>query len=384
MKDLLTYNDILKYGEATDGELRLTKSFHIEMNDSGESECMLVSAFAAYEGSVAPEISFALLVDGQQEFLYQSHSYVIGKEGEYTQKKWRVPPMFLPQIKTVICINIPDGTVLKIRNMSSRYSAHIKDWNGGVRHNAHLGFYGIAPNNTMPAFELAAKCGFPACIVVPKVTADGVLVCIHDDTINRTARNKNGNPVKEDITVWNLTYEELLQWDFGAYKNEIYKGTKIPLLEDFFVLCSKTGMRPMFSTHPGLTVSQWKQVKDMLVRHGLLHKFHIKSFEIRILQTAYSVFGTEVDGYTWDNEDWNDSKVEEFLASGIDFSNCRAGIEIQAKDYTKEIAKQITDAGLFAAAWNIQRNSSAEYERLISYGVTEFTEDYHCSMGLNW
>ena len=259
-----------------------------------------------------------------------------------------------------------------------------------MRHNAHLGFWGIAPDNTMPAFELAAICGFPACIVVPKVTADGVIVCIHDDTINRTARDEYGNAPKEDMYVWDMTYDELLKWEYGSYKNEIYKGTKIPCVEDFFALCSRTGMRPMFSTHPGLTVEQWEQVKDMLIRHGLLKNFHIKSFELDILKTAYSVFGTSIDGYTWDNDRWEEGKAEEtldinaLLNLGIDITKCRVGIEIPLRDYTESIARKITNAGLFAAAFGIYHRTAEEYRRLISYGVTEFTEDYHCSMGLNW
>ena len=44
----------------------------------------------------------------------------------------------------------------------------------------------------------------------------------------------------------------------------------------------------------------------------------------------------------------------------------------------------IREAGFFAAAWNINRRDYGEYERLISYGVSEFTEDNHCSMGLNF
>ena len=37
-----------------------------------------------------------------------------------------------------------------------------------------------------------------------------------------------------------------------------------------------------------------------------------------------------------------------------------------------------------AAAWNVNRRDYDEYERLISFGVTEFTEDDHCSMELNF
>jgi hypothetical protein len=47
--------------------------------------------------------------------------------------------------------------------------------------------------------------------------------------------------------------------------------------------------------------------------------------------------------------------------------------------------RRVLEAGMFAAAWNVPRTNFDElYERLISWGVTEFTEDHHCSMGLNY
>ena len=224
--------------------------------------------------------------------------------------------------------------------------------------------------------------GLPACGLA--VTKDGKLVCIHDDTINRTARDKDGNAPAEPIYVWDKTYSELCEWEYGSYKNGIYKGTKMPLLSDFFDLCARTGMRPMFSTHPALTLEAWRTVKDMLSYRGLLKNFHIKSFGIDILKTAYSVFGTEIDGYTFDIGSWKDSHVDTLLNSGIDAGKCRVGIECQFSEYTEEMAKSIRDGGFFASAWNVNRRDFSEYERLISWGVTEFTEDYHCSMGLNY
>ena len=122
----------------------------------------------------------------------------------------------------------------------------------------------------------------------------------------------------------------------------------------------------------------------MLKERGLLKHFHIKSFGIDILECAYSVFGSEIDGYTYDLGGWKPECVEQLLSLGIDTKVSRVGIEVQFDHYTEEIAKTITDAGFFASAWNVYRRDFREYERLMSYGVTEFTEDYHCSMGLKF
>jgi glycerophosphoryl diester phosphodiesterase len=271
-----------------------------------------------------------------------------------------------------------------LRDLTLEGDKPVRDWQGGVRYNAHLGFWGMAPDNTLPAYSLAAECSFPACIVNPRVTADGVFVCLHDDGIDRVARFHDGKVLTPPNYFEGLTYADLQNYEFGSWKNEIYKGAHIPLLEDFFKLCSKTGMRPMFSTHPALSVEEWLRVKEMLTRYNILHLFHVKSFEEDILKTAYSVFGEDIDGYTLDIGWWTEDSLERILSVGIDYSKCRVGAEVLFDQYTEDIVQKIKKAGLFASVWDAKRRDFDEYERLISWGVSEFTEDHHCSMGLDF
>ena len=381
---MISYEALLQHGDAARGALVIKSGFSLVSEERIFSGCELIEALSLYVGEQAPLISFSLTAEGESEPFYTSHSYAIGKREEYTRQSWRIPPRFLPKMTLSVDVEIPSGTLLYIKDFGRAPSEGAGAISAGVRHNAHLGFWGMAPDNTMPAFELAAASGFQYCIVVPKVTRDGVLVCIHDDTINRTARDENGEPPSEPIYVCDKTYAELSEWEYGSYKSSIYKGTRLPLLSDFFDLCVRTGMAPMFSTHPALTLEKWREVKDMLARRGLLKSFHIKSFDPEVLKDAYSVFGAEIDGYTYDIGGWKDTSIETLLNTGIDIKACRVGIEVQFDSYTEEIAADIRSIGAFASAWNIGRRNFAEYERLISLGVTEFTEDYHCSMGLNY
>ena len=377
-------NFLSRFGKAEGGVLKITDSFSFDYEGERGASCIIFSALSSFMGDGEPRIEFSLSVKGEEKPFYRSHSYRIGKDNEYTRQSWRTPPVFLPELSLSVKISLPENTALLIRDFGASFDAPSIEWHGGPRHNAHLGFWGLAPDNTMPAFELAAACGFPSCIVVPKITKDGKIVCIHDDTINRTARDKDGNAPSEPIYVWDKTYAELSEWEYGSYLNEIYRGVKLPRLSEFFDLCAKSGMSPMFSTHPGLTVEQWQEVKVMLTERGLLKKFHIKSFGADILKTAYSVFGNKIDGYTYDVSSWSDSIVANFVNTGIDPKACRAGIEFTFSRYTEEIAKEILSAGYFASAWDVKRRKFSEYERLIGWGVTEFTEDYHASMGLNY
>ncbi len=366
---------------APDGAV--TRSFTLTLPEEQTGAfCTAVSAYTKYDGEEAPTIRFELytLQNGEEKsVLYSSGRYETGNSSDFSLKSWRIPPCFDKSLRARILVDIPENSKLYLRSFAAEPERPDCRIFGGPRHNAHLGFYGMAPNNTMHSVELAAACGFPACIVVPKVTKDGTFVFIHDDTINATARDENGRKIEVPTRVDELTYSELLKYDFGIYKNEIYKGTKLPLLCDFFALCAKTGMRPMFSTHPALTLPQWQEVKRMLTELGILERFHIKSFGFECLRTAYSVFGDTIDGYTWDNGD--PARMGEL---GIDKTKCRVGIELEYKNMTKEKAAEILSCGYFASVWNVGRINGADYRRMMSYGVTEFTEDFHCSMGMNW
>ncbi len=375
--------NLLKFGTLENGVLRVENSFKFDKYNSESLSCTLVSTLASWKGDTPPKIQFELYADGQSDPFYLSHTYTIGRKGEDSLKQWRVPPMFLPKMKLSVIVTVPETTTLYIKNFAFSPDNTVCRWRGGVRFNAHLGFWGLAPDNTMAAYELAALSGFPACIVNPRVTKDGVFVCLHDDGIDRVAREKNGKCLTPPNYFADFTYDELSKYEYGSWKNEIYKGQKMPLLEDFFALCSKTGMMPMFSTHPALTIDEWKKTRRMLEKYGLLKLFHIKSFEIDILKDAYSVFGEEIDGYTHDIGWWTEDSVKKILSIGIDTSKCRVGAEVMFNQYTEEIVDEIISAGLFAAAWDVKRRDFDEFERLISWGVSEFTEDYHCSMGLN-
>jgi len=89
---------------------------------------------------------------------------------------------------------------------------------------AHRGFNTIAPENSMPAFGAAVASGAEEIEFDLWSTKDGELVSLHDPTLERTS-NGTGN-------VWEHTYEELTQYDFGIKCREEYKGLKIVRFEE--------------------------------------------------------------------------------------------------------------------------------------------------------
>ncbi len=97
---------------------------------------------------------------------------------------------------------------------------------------AHRGVSSDFPENTMPAFEAAAKQGYEIIELDPEITKDKKFVLLHDKTLNRTGRTKNGEIIDGDIRICDISYDEAMKYDFGIWKGDNFRGVKISLLED--------------------------------------------------------------------------------------------------------------------------------------------------------
>lgn len=91
---------------------------------------------------------------------------------------------------------------------------------------AHRGASKYAPENTLPAFELALEQGADGVELDVKLSADGQVVVIHDATVDRTTGGHG--------KVSKMTLAEMKALDAGASFEQGFRGTRIPLLEEVF------------------------------------------------------------------------------------------------------------------------------------------------------
>jgi len=97
---------------------------------------------------------------------------------------------------------------------------------------SHRGGVYDTPENTMPAFINALKLGYDHIETDPQLTRDGVVVLIHDSSINRTCRYPDGTRIEKTVLVKDITYDELMKYDAGIAWGEGFKGTKVPRLDE--------------------------------------------------------------------------------------------------------------------------------------------------------
>lgn len=96
---------------------------------------------------------------------------------------------------------------------------------------AHRGASERFPENTLPAFRAALEAGADLVELDFRQTIDGVLVCIHDETLDRTtdSRRQFG---RDHVTVPSRSAAELTTLDAGAWKGTEHAGARVPTLAD--------------------------------------------------------------------------------------------------------------------------------------------------------
>lgn len=97
----------------------------------------------------------------------------------------------------------------------------------------HRGASAEAPENTMSAFELAAQMGADGLELDVHLAADGRVVVIHDDTVDRTS---NGTGAVRE-----MTFAQLRELDASMGKQG-FSGAQIPTLEEVYKFLQPTGL----------------------------------------------------------------------------------------------------------------------------------------------
>lgn len=126
---------------------------------------------------------------------------------------------------------------------------------------AHRGASSYAPEHTLEAYRLALAQGADFVEQDLQITKDGVLVCLHDLTLERTTNVEDifpnrarldvsedqapGAPPAKHWYVPDFTLAEIKQLDAGSWFNEKFKGARVPTWQEAIDLVrGKAGLYP--------------------------------------------------------------------------------------------------------------------------------------------
>jgi len=136
---------------------------------------------------------------------------------------------------------------------------------------AHRGASTHAPENTMAAFNLAIQQKADGIELDAKLSADGYVVVIHDQGVERTTTS-NGR-------VKDLPLATLLEMDAGSHFDIEFKGEPIPSLNKVFeALGGQIFINIELTNYTSLFDQLPEKVADLVIRHDLAKSVMFSSF----------------------------------------------------------------------------------------------------------
>lgn len=343
--------------------------------------------------------------------------YQVGKEGQYEIREWRAPAFEIWQNNEIrISIYVPAGCALTIRRLWYRFDSSVDRTQArGINFFARAGTCNMVQELTIPAMQMSYRHGYDTYTIIPKRSSDGVWFCYHDDTFDIATtqlRLPNGNKITSDS--YNGKYFDEIPFAH-LYDNYVYGvsgtmflDTKIMTCDECFEFLAKTGMKLRLSLHPYRGVNTYlSELKRMMQKYGLLDDATII---VNDIASVFTAFGNDIGGYCFPNavgSNWEgstkrvDVALTDAIAARQTYSitvpiSCGLWSDSLFANRTKasELVKDILDEGFTAGVFTYTFTGtdgtshtclwSEDMRWLMSIGVTEFTDGFNTSIGLNW
>lgn len=166
---------------------------------------------------------------------------------------------------------------------------------------AHRGVSAYYPENTLAAFRAAKTLGYGMIELDTKFTADNVCVCLHNRTVNKTARRPDGSALEEETPISSLTFAEARALDYGLWRGEQFRGEPIPTLEEVLAFAAEAGIPLKFdNVLQRADETQLEIFFSTVERMGALSHIGFTSNRLSFIRTVIGRFPTAQIHYDGD------------------------------------------------------------------------------------
>ncbi len=233
---------------------------------------------------------------------------------------------------------------------------------------AHRGFSGRFPENSLRAVKEALRLGVDGIEVDARTTRDGVVILMHDETVERTT-NGSGR-------VGDLTWAEIRRLDAGSWKGEEFRGEPVPRLEEVLAETAGRVVLHVEVKEPGGEEAVLKVIREC----GAIEWVLITSFHPEVIKNTYSleprVGRSLIVGWLENAED-----VKKGLPIHLALACGANTLALYRGHVNREIIAYAHQRLLSIGAWTV--NEVGEAAKLAELGVDNITTD-HPDIMLNY
>lgn len=223
-----------------------------------------------------------------------------------------------------------------------------------VKFIAHRGASYLAPENTLAAAKLGWELGADAVEIDIHLSVDEKVMVIHDKTTKRTCG--------EDFTIKSTHSVQLRKLDAGSWKDEKYKGEKIPFLSEIVEAIPK-GKKLVVEIKCGSEVIP--SLKKVIDESGKEEQIVFIGFGWETMLDTKKAFPDNQCYWLSYLKPGLKKKMKQAAEIGLEGVNLRYGI------IDKKVMKLANDLNLEVLAWTV--DDPPEANRLIELGVAQIT-----------
>lgn len=155
----------------------------------------------------------------------------------------------------------------------------------------HRGYSAIAPENTLPSFQLALDAGAELIELDYHQSQDGVSMVIHDHILDRTT-NARKKWKRRRIKVSSKTAAEVQTLDAGNWFDAKFSGTKVPtLVEALDLICGNDAVAVI--EHKS---GDAQTLAELLQERELINRVVVISFDWKFLRELHALIPEQMLG----------------------------------------------------------------------------------------
>ena len=278
----------------------------------------------------------------------------------------------------------------------------------GLELQGHRGARGLAPENTLAAFDLALTLGVTTLELDTVLTQDNVVVISHDATLNPNfTRDASGAYLNgPGPAIRELPLAELQRYDVGRLRpgtryaqshpeQRAHDSERIPTLAQLFDHVKARGaqavrfnietkispLRTELTPEPEAFV---RAVLDVARAHAMVERFSLQSFDWRTLAVAQRIAPGVPTVYLSSEQDWGNNVADPRWTAGMTFAEHgsvprmvkAAGGQVWSPYHGDLNASRLQEAhalGLRVVVWTV--NDPQDIEAMLELGVDGIISD---------
>lgn len=221
---------------------------------------------------------------------------------------------------------------------------------------AHRGASAYAPENTVSSMKKAIELKSDYSELDVQETADGKIILLHDNTLQRTAGI--------DKNIWEINYSDLADYEVGAWFDENYKGEPIPTLKEVIdVVKGKMKLNIELKTN-GHEKELAERTVKVVKENGFEKNCIFTSFDFAQANRVKEIDPKLKVGY-----------IIDVIPEGVDIF--KANIDVLSVYYKlvdRNFIQKAKENNKEVHVWTV--NKELEMQRMIDFGVTSIITNY--------